>query len=65
MTREEAFKKWAGSYSFENNGGWSEEVWAAAWDTALIEASDRLRFQFPNSDTIASISIWLRGLSEE
>ena len=42
MKREETYAQWIGSQAHENDGGWSEEVWNAAWDSALLEAAARL-----------------------
>lgn len=65
MTREEAFTQWNGRQAWESDGGWSEEVWNAAWDHALLEAADRLEQMFPKGDTIASVCIWLKQMKEE
>ena len=65
MKREEVFAQWIGNQAYENDGGWSEEVWNAAWDSALLEAAERLRRMFPLSDTISSVSVWLKEMSEE
>lgn len=65
MTRESKFENWIGKSAGESDGGWSEEVWNAAWDHALLEAADRLEEMFPRSDTISSICIWLRQMKEE
>ena len=63
--REEKFREWMGALSFADDGGWSEEVWNAAWDTALLDAANQLEKMFGNADTIASIAIWLRQMKEE
>lgn len=65
MTRETKFEQWVGRTLAESDGGWTEEVWNAAWDYALLEAADRLEQMFEKSDTIASIAVWLRQLKEE
>lgn len=65
MKREEVFAQWIGNQAYENDGGWSEEVWNAAWDSALLEAAERLNRMFPRSDTISSVSVWLKEMSEE
>lgn len=65
MTREQALEQWLGQQAFADDGGWSEEVWNAAWDSALLEAAKRLELMFPKGDTISSVSIWLRQMSEE
>jgi hypothetical protein len=63
--REEKYREWIGALAFANDGGWSEEVWNAAWDTALLDAANRLEQMFGNADTIASVAIWLRSMKEE
>jgi len=65
MKREETYAQWIGSQAHENDGGWSEEVWNAAWDSALLEAAARLSLMFHNSDTINSVAVWLKQMSEE
>lgn len=65
MKREEVFAQWIGNQAYENDSGWSEEVWNAAWDSALLEAAHRLELMFGKSDTVSSITIWLRAMSEE
>lgn len=65
MKREEVFAQWIGNQAYETDGGWSEEVWNAAWDSALLEAAERLHRMFPNGDTVSSICVWLRQMSEE
>ena len=65
MKREEVFAQWIGNQAYENDGSWSEEVWNAAWDSALLEAAERLHRMFPLSDTISSVSVWLKEMSEE
>ena len=65
MKREEAFSQWIGSQAHENDAGWSEEVWNTAWDSALLEAANRLGLMFHNSDTIQSVSVWLKQMTEE
>lgn len=64
-SREEKYREWIGALAFADDGGWSEEVWNAAWDTALLDAANRLEQMFSNSDTIASVAIWLREIKEE
>ena len=34
MSSLQAFNDWVGGYSVESDGGWSEEVWMAAWAAA-------------------------------
>lgn len=65
MKREEVFSRWIGSQAYENDGGWSEEVWNTAWDSALLEAANRLTRMFPNGDTISSVAIYLKQMTEE
>lgn len=38
-TREEAFENFIGGVAYENDGGWSKEVWDAAWTAASEAAS--------------------------
>lgn len=35
---KQAFCDFIGSLAFEEDGGWSYEVWRAAWNSALIHA---------------------------
>lgn len=64
-TREEKYREWIGALSFIDDGGWSEEVWNVAWDTALLDAANQLEQMFGKADTIASIAVWLRQMKEE
>jgi hypothetical protein len=34
LSSEEAFENFIGSVAYENDGGWSKEVWDAAWAAA-------------------------------
>jgi hypothetical protein len=63
--REEKFREWIGALAFVDDGGWSEEVWNVAWDTALLDAANRLEKMFPKSDTIDSVAVFLRNMKEE
>ena len=38
MTKEEAFCDFIGSEPVENDGGWSLEVWNAAWEACKKQA---------------------------
>ena len=39
MTKEEAFCDFIGSEPVENDAGWSLEVWNAAWEACLKQAT--------------------------
>ena len=65
MSRESKLREWSGIYAIENDGGWTEEVWNTGWDSALLEAAERLEKMFPNGDTIQSVVVWLRNMKEE
>lgn len=64
MDRETCFRNWAGNHAYESDAGWSEEVWSAAWDHALLEAAERIE-RMPFGDTAASFAAYLRRMSEE
>lgn len=65
MSRESKLKEWSGIWAIESDGGWTEETWNAGWDSALLEAADRLEKMFPSGDTISSVAAWLRQIKEE
>lgn len=38
--KNEAFELWFGQSAAESDGGWSKEVWDAAWDAAVMAAQE-------------------------
>ena len=45
MNKEEAFCAFIGSEPVENDGGWSLEVWNAAWEACIAEILRRIQEQ--------------------
>jgi len=40
---KQAYCAFVGTKAFENDGGWSYEVWRAGWNSALASAIDTLK----------------------